>query len=66
MRPSRSTILTFVQPAASKRDANENAMRQPKEKAAPGEWTKHTSKKNGRTYWYNKKTKKSSWTDPNG
>ena len=28
------------------------------------DWTKHTSKKSGKPYWYNKKTKKSVWKDP--
>lgn len=31
--------------------------------AAAGEWTQHVSK-SGRPYWYNKQTKKSSWSDP--
>ena len=30
-----------------------------------GEWTKHTSKKNGKPFWYNKKTKEKKWKDPN-
>ena len=33
--------------------------------AGGGGWKEHKAK-DGRTYWYNKKTKESSWTDPNG
>ena len=29
----------------------------------PADWKRHTSK-SGKPYWYNKKTKKSSWKDP--
>ena len=46
------------------RPAQPVAVQNPPPQAA-GDWQAHTAK-SGRTYWYNAKTKESSWTDPNG
>ena len=49
----------------SKKSRKERSPKKDKQAAEEaGGWTKHTSKKNGKPFWYNKKTKEKKWKDP--